>query len=90
MSNQDQNQQIGVLTGKVVSNKMDKSITVLIERYVKHPLYGKRLRRSSKYHAHDEQNTCQIGDIVKIRETKPISKTKSWMLVEVVEKAVSA
>ncbi len=74
-----------VLTGRVVSNKMDKSITVLIERLVRHPLYGKQLRRSTKIKAHDENNVCQQGDLVRIKETRPISKTKAWTLVEVVE-----
>ena len=85
-----QSENVGTLVGKVVSNKMDKSVTVLIERYIKHPLYGKRLRRSTKYHAHDENNVCQVGDLVRIKETRPISKTKSWALVEVVEKAIQA
>lgn len=75
------------LTGKVVSNKMDKSITVLIERRVKHPVYGKYLTKSTKLHAHDENNVCKEGDVVTIAETRPISKTKSWTLVEVVESA---
>ena len=75
-----------VLTGRVVSDKMDKSITVLIERLVRHPLYGKQLRRSTKIKAHDEDNVCQQGDLVRIKETRPISKTKSWTLVDVVEK----
>lgn len=73
------------LTGKVVSNKMDKSITVLIERRVKHPVYGKYITRSTKLHAHDEKNVCKEGDVVTIAETRPISKTKSWALVAVVE-----
>ena len=73
------------LTGKVVSNKMDKSITVLIECLVKHPKYGKYIRRSTKLHAHDENNVCQEGDIVTIAECRPLSKTKAWRLVEVVE-----
>lgn len=73
------------LTGKVISNKMDKSITVLIERLVKHPKYGKYIRRSTKLHAHDENNVCQEGDIVNIAECRPLSKTKTWRLVEVVE-----
>lgn len=73
------------LTGKVISNKMDKSITVLIERLVKHPKYGKYIRRSTKLHAHDENNVCQEGDIVTIAECRPLSKTKAWRLVEVVE-----
>ncbi len=84
MTEQNQNQR--TLTGKVVSNKMDKSITVLIERKVKHPVYGKYITRSTKLHAHDEQNVCQEGDIVTISECRPLSKTKNWMLVEVVEK----
>jgi small subunit ribosomal protein S17 len=75
------------LTGKVVSNKMDKSITVLIERRVKHPVYGKYLTKSTKLHAHDENNVCKEGDMVTIAETRPISKTKAWTLVEVVESA---
>lgn len=78
---------VGVMTGRVVSDKMDKSITVLIERLVRHPLYGKQLRRSTKIKAHDENNICQQGDLVRIKETRPISKTKSWTLVDVVEKA---
>lgn len=71
------------LTGKVVSDKMDKSITVLVERRVKHPMYGKFMTRSSKIHAHDESNQCVMGDVVTIKETRPISKTKSWMLVNI-------
>lgn len=70
-------------TGRVVSNKMDKTITVLVERRVKHPVYGKFLTRSTKMHAHDEQNQCNIGDIVTIRESRPLSKNKSWALVSV-------
>lgn len=75
------------LTGRVVSNKMDKSVTVLIERRVKHPKYGKFVRKSSKIHAHDDGNQCQEGDVVTIEECRPISKTKAWRLVEVVERA---
>ena len=71
------------LSGTVVSNKMEKSITVLVERRVKHPIYGKFIKRSSKVHAHDEQNTCKIGDVVTVVECRPISKTKSWMLKSV-------
>ncbi len=85
--NNQTNQEVGTLTGRVVSDKMDKSITVLIERLVRHPLYGKQLRRSTKIKAHDENNICQQGDLVRIKETRPISKTKSWTLVDVVEKA---
>ena len=76
-----------VTTGKVVSNKMDKTITVLIERRVKHPVYGKYITRSSKIHAHDESNQCGIGDTVTVAETRPISKSKTWKLLEVVESA---
>ena len=74
------------LVGKVVSNKMDKTITVNVERKVKHPLYGKFVKKSTKFHAHDEKNECSIGDTVKIMESRPLSKTKRWRLVEVVEK----
>ncbi|OEY66552.1 30S ribosomal protein S17 [Marinobacter sp. X15-166B] len=73
------------LSGKVVSNKMEKSIVVLVERQVKHPLYGKYLKRSTKIHAHDENNQCNIGDLVVIQETRPFSKNKSWALVEITE-----
>lgn len=78
---------IRTLQGRVLSNKMDKSITVAIERKVKHPLYGKFLKRTTKIHAHDETNQCNEGDVVTIRECRPLSKTKSWALVEVVTKA---
>lgn len=80
-------QTVRTLTGKVVSDKMDKSIVVLIERRVQHPLYGKSIRCSTKLHAHDENNTAKTGDVVTIKESRPISKTKSWTLVEVVEAA---
>ena len=73
-------------TGVVVSNKMDKSIVVSIERKVKHPKYGKFVKKTSKFVAHDETNTCNIGDTVKIMETRPLSKTKNWRLVEVLER----
>ena len=73
--------------GKVVSNKMDKTIVVAVENHVKHPLYKKIVKRTYKLKAHDEENTCNIGDIVKVMETKPISKDKRWRLVEVMEKA---
>jgi small subunit ribosomal protein S17 len=72
------------VTGKVVSNKMDKTVTVLIERKVKHPVYGKYIRRSTKLHVHDAENACQEGDTVTIEECRPLSKSKSWRLVEVV------
>ncbi len=74
-------------TGKVVSDKMDKTVTVLVERQVKHPMYGKYLRRSTKFKVHDEDNACNQGDLVTIAECRPISKNKSWRLVEVVERA---
>ncbi len=73
--------------GVVSSNKMTKSITVTVERKVKHPIYGKFLKKSSSFHAHDEQNTAGIGDVVRIMETRPLSKTKRWRLVEIIEKA---
>jgi len=76
-----------VLTGRVVSNKMDKTITVYIERKVKHPLYGKFIKRSTKLHAHDESNQCAEGDMVTIRQCRPISKLKKWQLVDIIEKA---
>ena len=72
--------------GVVSSNKMDKTITVSVERKVKHPLYGKFVKKSTKFHAHDEKNECSIGDTVRIMESRPLSKTKRWRLVEVVEK----
>ncbi len=75
------------VTGEVVSNKMDKTISVLIYRLVKHGKYGKYLRRTSVFKAHDEKNTAKIGDLVKIHETRPLSKTKRWALSEVVEAA---
>ncbi len=73
--------------GLVVSNKMDKSITVSIERKVKHPMYGKFVKKNTKFMAHDEANDCTIGDTVKIQETRPMSKNKKWRLVEIVERA---
>jgi small subunit ribosomal protein S17 len=75
------------LTGTVVSNKMDKTAAVLVERLVKHPVYGKYIRRSTKYLVHDEQNACQEGDLVSITEGRPLSKRKSWQLVEVLKRA---
>jgi small subunit ribosomal protein S17 len=72
--------------GVVTSNKMTKTITVAVERKVKHPIYGKFVKKTTKFHAHDEVNECSIGDTVKIMETRPLSKTKRWRLVEVVEK----
>lgn len=76
-----------MVTGKVVSNKMDKTITVAVERLVKHPVYGKYIRRTSKMLAHDEQNECNEGDTVTIRECRPLSKRKAWTVVEVIDRA---
>ena len=73
--------------GVVVSNKMDKSIVIKVERKVKHPLYGKFVKKSNKFMAHDEKNECNIGDVVRIMETRPLSKNKCWRLVEIVERA---
>lgn len=75
------------LTGRVVSDKMDKTVTVLVERRVTHPMYGKVVMRSKKYHAHDEKNECHEGDRVLIEECRPISKTKAWRVTRLVEKA---
>ena len=75
------------IVGKVVSNKMDKTIVVAMEDSVKHPLYGKIVKRTVKFKAHDEQNECNIGDRVRIMETRPLSKEKRWRLVEIIEKA---
>ena len=72
---------VKTLSAKVISNKMDKSATVLVERQVKHPVNGKFIKRSSKFHIHDEHNSCEVGQIVMIRQSRPISKTKSWILV---------
>ncbi len=74
-------------TGVVTSNKMDKSITVAIKWKEKHPIYGKFVNKTKKYHAHDENNECNIGDTVKIMETRPLSKTKRWRLVQIIERA---
>ena len=73
--------------GRVVSNKMDKTITVLVERQVKHALYGKYLRRSTKLHAHDEEGKCKDGDMVRVAECRPLSKTKNWRVVEILTRA---
>ena len=78
---------IRTLQGKVISDKMDKSVTVLLERQVKHPLYKKYIRRSTKLHVHDDANECGVGDTVVIEQCRPMSKTKSWRLVKVMEKA---
>nr|WP_330389078.1 30S ribosomal protein S17 [Tepidibacter thalassicus] len=76
-----------VRVGRVVSDKMEKTIVVAVEEFVRHPLYGKAVKRTKKFKAHDEQNACRIGDRVKIMETRPLSKDKRWRLVEIVEKA---
>ncbi|WP_116474996.1 30S ribosomal protein S17 [Zobellella maritima] len=81
---------IRTLQGRVVSDKMDKSITVAINRFVKHPIYGKYIKRTTKLHVHDESNECQTGDVVTIRECRPVSKTKSWTLVKIIERPVKA
>jgi small subunit ribosomal protein S17 len=75
---------IRTLQGRVISDKMDKSITVAIERKVKHPIYGKFMKRTTKLHVHDEANQCVVGNVVTIRECRPLSKTKSWTLVEII------
>ncbi len=72
--------------GVVSSNKMDKTVTIAVERKVKHPIYGKFVKKTTSFHAHDEKNECSIGDLVKIMETRPLSKTKRWRLIEVIEK----
>lgn len=77
---------VRTLTGRVVSDKMDKTVTVLVERKVKHPLLGKVVRRSKKYHAHDENNECRQGDLVMIEECRPLAKTKSWRVSHLIEK----
>lgn len=75
------------ITGLVTSNKMDKTITVMVERKEKHPMYGKFVKKSNQFHAHDEKNECNEGDTVRIMETRPLSKSKRWRLVEIVERA---
>jgi small subunit ribosomal protein S17 len=75
------------LQGRVISDRMDKTVTVLVERRVKHPVYGKFLRRSTKVHAHDENNECRTGDVVRVEQCRPLSKSKTWRLVQVVERA---
>jgi small subunit ribosomal protein S17 len=73
--------------GLVTSNRMEKTVTVSVERRVKHPIYGKFVKKTTKFHAHDDKNECTVGDLVRIMETRPLSKTKRWRLVEVLEKA---
>ena len=89
MSEQSSTSSPRKLTGRVTSDKMNKTVTVLVERKVKHPLYGKFVSRSKKYHAHDEKNEFHPGDLVLIEETRPMSKTKAWKVVQLVEKAKS-
>lgn len=84
----DSNSVERALTGKVVSSSRDKTVAVLVERRVRHPIYKKYIKRSTKVHAHDENNECGLGDVVRVTESKPFSKTKSWTLVEIVEKSV--
>ena len=74
-------------TGRVVSNKMNKTITIIVESKMKHPIYGKFVNKSTKFHAHDEKNECGEGDLVRIMETRPLSKSKNWRLVEIIERA---
>ena len=85
--NETQQSNARKLTGRVVSDKMKKTVTVLVERKAKHPLYGKFVRRSKKYHAHDENNDFHTGDLVLIEETRPMSRTKTWKVVKLIEKA---
>ena len=87
MNAQDKQSLKRTLVGKVVSDKMEKTVTVLIERHVKHPLYGKIITRSNKYHAHDENNQAKTGDTVEIQEGRPISKTKAWTVTRIVQEA---
>lgn len=82
-----ENKTLKTVEGRVVSNKMDKTITVLVERQVKHPLYGKYIKRSTKLHAHDADNACKEGDVVLLTEIAPMSKTKNWRVVEVITRA---
>ena len=79
-----------VLLGEVVSDRMNKTVTVLVGRRVRHPIYERVIRRSKKYHAHDEQNQCRVGDVVRIVETRPLSRTKRWRLQEIVRRRVDA
>ena len=87
MTDNNTEKAIRTVEGRVVSNKIDKTVTVLIERQVKHALYGKYIRRSTKLHAHDAENSCNEGDIVRLREIAPMSKTKNWSVVEIVSRA---
>lgn len=87
MSENTESKTLRTVEGRVVSNKMDKTVTVLVERQVKHPLYGKYIKRSSKLHAHDADNACNEGDVVRVTEIAPMSKTKNWRVVEIVTRA---
>ncbi|WP_421570660.1 30S ribosomal protein S17 [Stenotrophomonas sp. PD6] len=87
MSETTENNALRTVEGRVVSNKMDKTVTVLVERLVKHKLYGKYLKRSTKLHAHDADNTCNEGDVVRVTEIAPMSKTKNWRVVEIITRA---
>ena len=83
----DNENTLHTVEGRVVSNKMQKTVTVLVERQVKHGLYGKYIKRSTKFHAHDEEGKCQEGDLVRVTECRPLSKTKNWRVVEVLARA---
>lgn len=87
MSENTETQALRTVEGRVVSNKMDKTVTVLVERQVKHALYGKYIKRSTKLHAHDADNACKEGDVVRVTEIAPLSKTKNWRVVEVITRA---
>ena len=87
MSDNTENKALRTVEGRVVSNKMDKAVTVLVERQVKHALYGKYIKRSTKLHAHDADNACKEGDVVQLTEIAPMSKTKNWRVVEVITRA---
>ena len=87
MSDNTENKTLRTVEGRVVSNKMDKTVTVLVERQVKHALYGKYIKRSTKLHAHDADNSCKEGDVVRVTEIAPMSKTKNWRVVEIITRA---
>ncbi|HVJ37655.1 MAG TPA: 30S ribosomal protein S17 [Stenotrophomonas sp.] len=87
MSDNNENKTLRTVEGRVVSNKMDKTVTVLVERQVKHALYGKYIKRSTKLHAHDADNACNEGDVVRVTEIAPLSKTKNWRVVEIVTRS---
>ena len=87
MSENNASKTLRTVEGRVVSNKMDKTVTVLVERQVKHALYGKYIKRSTKLHAHDADNSCKEGDVVRVTEIAPMSKTKNWRVVEIITRA---